>query len=63
MKPITRIVSVLLFLIAIMHLLRMIFDVRIVADGYVVPMWISLIACLVAGALAVLLFKEGRKKS
>jgi membrane protein implicated in regulation of membrane protease activity len=63
MKPITRIVSVLLFLIAVMHLLRMIFDVRIVAGGYVVPMWLSLIACLVAGTLAVLLFKEGRKRS
>jgi hypothetical protein len=61
MKPVSLIVSVLLALIAVMHLLRMIFDVQIVAGDWVVPMWISVGGCLVTGALAVLLWREGRK--
>ena len=63
MKPVTTIVSILLFLVAILHLFRMIFDVRIVADHWVVPMWLSLVGCLVTGALAILLWREGRKKT
>ena len=62
MKPVTLIVSILLFLVAVLHLLRMIYDVQIVAGDWVVPMWISLVGCLVTGALAVLLFCEGRKR-
>jgi hypothetical protein len=63
MKPISLIVSLLLFLMAILHLLRMMFLVRVIIGGWSVPMWTSLIACFVSLVLSALLFNEGRKTS
>jgi hypothetical protein len=61
MKPVSLIVSVLLLLIAIIHLVRIVFDVEVVVAGAVVPMWISLIGCIVTALLAVLLWRESRQ--
>jgi hypothetical protein len=61
MRPATRIAIVLLALIAVGHLLRILLHVGIVVAGrYVVPMWVSAVACLVTGALAGWMWREAR---
>jgi hypothetical protein len=61
MRPVSLIVSVLLLLIAVIHLLRIVFGVEVIVGGTAVPMWISLIGCVVTAALAVLLWRESRR--
>lgn len=61
MKPVSTIVVVLLVLAAVIHLVRIICGVEIVVGGEVVPMWTSLVGCIVPAVLAVLLWRESRK--
>jgi Na+/proline symporter len=58
MKPATTITVILLILIAVAHLLRLIFHVEIVADGMTIPMWASVPACIVPAVLAVMVWRE-----
>lgn len=60
MKPATTITVILLILIAIAHLLRLIFKVEIVANGITIPMWGSLLACIVPAVLAVMVWRENK---
>jgi len=50
--------SLMLGLVAIAHLLRLVFRVEIVAGGVSVPLWVSLFGLLVPGVLAVALWRE-----
>lgn len=59
-KPVSLIVSVLLLLIALAHLLRVVFGVTVVAGSVTIPMWISPVAVVVTTVLAVLLWRESR---
>jgi len=61
MKPVSLIVSVLLLLVAVCHLVRFVCGVGIVVGGMAVPMWMSPLACVVAAALGVLLWRESQK--
>jgi len=61
MKPVSLIVSVLLLLVAVIHLVRILFGVEVIVAGAVVPMWMSLVGCIVTAVLAVLLWQESRK--
>ena len=61
MKPVSLIVSVLLLLIAVIHVLRIVFHVEVIVAGTIVPMWVSLIGGIVIAVLAVLLWRESRK--
>ena len=45
---------------AIVHLLRVVFGWEIVVTGYVVPVWWSAIGLVVAGGLALMLWREAR---
>ena len=49
---------VLLFLISLGQLLRLVFQVKVIANGIVIPLWGSGIACVVAVILAVMLWRE-----
>ncbi len=46
MKPATTIVAIFLMAISIAHLLRLIFQVDIVANGLNIPIWLSILAVL-----------------
>ncbi|HEX7401917.1 MAG TPA: hypothetical protein VF369_07040 [candidate division Zixibacteria bacterium] len=61
MKPVTTIVAILLIAISIAHLLRIILQVNIVADGVNIPIWLSILGCIVPAALAFMLWRENRK--
>ena len=60
MKPATNITVILLMLIAIAHLLRLLFRVEIVANGMVIPMWASIPAFIIPAVLAIMVWRENR---
>lgn len=47
-------------LVAVAHLLRLVFQVEVLVAGVVMPMWISVVGIVVAGALALALWQEAR---
>jgi len=61
MKPVTTIVVFLLIAISIAQLLRLIFQVEIIAAGFQIPVWISIFGFIVPLVLALLLWRENRK--
>lgn len=58
MKPATKIAVVLLSMVAVAHLLRMIFGLEVLVGTWPAPMWISLLGVLVPGGLAYMMVKE-----
>ena len=61
MKPATLTATILLGVVALAHLLRIVFRVEVTAGGRHVPMWLSAVACVVAGGVAFLLRREHRR--
>jgi len=62
MKLVTTIVVILLSVISIAHLLRVILQVNVVANGVNIPVWLSILGCIVPAVLAFMLWRENRKK-
>ncbi|MFH1025259.1 MAG: hypothetical protein V1764_01085 [Nitrospirota bacterium] len=60
MKPATTITAILLMLISAGHLLRLIFQVEITANGVPVPMWPSITGCIIPFVLALLVWRENK---
>ena len=60
MKPFTTIAIVIFSLMAALHVLRLIFGWEAVIDGLVIPMWASVVGIIIAGGLAVMLWRESR---
>ncbi len=60
MKPFTKIASIFLIVISTLHILRIVFDVKIVINSWAVPFWINGVAAIVTALLAVMLLKENR---
>jgi hypothetical protein len=55
-----RIAAVLLTVVALAHLLRVIFGVQATVADSVVPMWVSVAATIVAGGVALMLWRDRR---
>jgi len=62
MKPFTTITTVVLSLIAIVQLTRFIQGWEVSVNGVAIPVWLSGIAFLVTGGLAVMLWLESRTR-
>jgi hypothetical protein len=60
MKPFTKIASLLLGIIALIHLLRLITHWQVAVNGFELPVWISIIGFIVASVLSLGLLKESR---
>jgi len=60
MKPFTTIAVALFAAIAIVHLLRLLTGWEVVVVGFVVPVWWSAIGLVVAGALAIMVWREAK---
>ena len=58
MKPVTTIAAVILGLIALGHLLRLVFGWGLVIHETVVPMWPSVVVVLVFAFVAAMLWRE-----
>lgn len=61
MKPFTALSIVFLALLSLMQLVRFLEGWDVVVNGIPVPTWASGIASVVAGALAILLWRESRR--
>jgi hypothetical protein len=61
MKPSTTITAVFLLIVSIGHLLRLIFQVKVMANSVELPMWASIPICVITIGLAVWLFLENKK--
>jgi ABC-type Fe3+ transport system permease subunit len=60
MKPFTTIAIVIFSLVAVLHVLRLMFRWEVVINGLVMPMWVSVVGIIVAGGLAVLVWREAK---
>ena len=60
-KPFTITAVVVLSLIALLQLLRFILKWEVTLNGAIVPVWLSGIAFVVAGGLAVMVWRENRR--
>lgn len=61
MKPFTAIAIVLLGLLALMQLARALLGWVVVVNDVSVPLWASALAAVIAGGLALMLWKESRR--
>jgi hypothetical protein len=61
MKPVTTIVVIILIVISMAHLLRLVFQVEIIAAGFHIPVWLSIFGFIVPLVLALLLWRENTK--
>ncbi len=61
MKPAALVATVLLSVVAMLHLLRLLFQLQFTVGGTEIPMWASVLAVVASGALAVWLWREQRK--
>ena len=60
MKPFTIVAIVLLSFIAILQLARLILGWEVSVNGVAIPLWVSGIAFVIAGGVAVMLWRESR---
>ena len=60
MKPFTVIAIVVFSLVAILQLTRLILGWEVMVNGLIIPAWVSVMAFVIAGGLAVMLWRETR---
>jgi len=60
MKPVTTIVVVVFALVAVVHLIRIIQGWEVIVNGITMPLWVSVVGAIIAGGLAILLWREAR---
>jgi protein-S-isoprenylcysteine O-methyltransferase Ste14 len=60
MNRATVVAVILLAAVAIGHVFRIAFGVPVTVADQVVPMWASWVGCVVAGGLAIALWRTGR---
>lgn len=63
MKPFTTIAVVVLSLLAVVQLTRALLGWEVVVNGTTVPVWVSALAAVIAGGLALMLWKESRQRN
>jgi hypothetical protein len=61
MKPSIIVTAIFLLLVSLAHLLRLIFQVKITANTFELPMWASVPAFIVTLVLAIWLWLENKK--
>ena len=60
MKPAALVATLFLSLVAVLHVLRLLFQVQFTLGSTEIPMWVSVLAVLGPGAIAVWLWREQR---
>jgi hypothetical protein len=59
-KPASLVAAIVFWLIALAQLLRVLFRVKVKAGGIDIPLWPSVLAVIVFGALGIGLWRERR---
>ena len=62
MRPWNFMASVLLAVVALAHLLRLIFGLQVTVTDRIIPMWVSAVAFVVAGGMAIALWRGARRR-
>ena len=60
MKPAATVATLMLTAVGLVHLVRLVIGIEVLANGTVVPMWVSAPAALVALGTAVALWRESK---
>ena len=60
MKPFTTLAAIIFALVALAHGYRLATHFVVVVGSHTMPMWISAVGLVVAGGLAVMLWREAR---
>jgi hypothetical protein len=60
-RPASFVASILFWLIALAQLLRVLFRLEVTAGGVNIPIWVSILAFIVLGALGIWLWRERRE--
>ncbi|MCA0154453.1 hypothetical protein [Winogradskyella vincentii] len=63
MKPYTKIVAVLLAVVALLHLLRVVLNLELSVDNAEIPIWVSVLGFIIPAVLSYGLVKESQAKS
>ena len=61
MKTSTTLAIVFLGLLSLLQLTRVLLGWSVIVNGVSIPIWASAVACLIAGALALMLLRESRR--
>ena len=61
MKPFTTLAIVFLGLLSMLQLVRFLAGWEVIVNGVSVPAWASGVACVVAGGLAIMAWRESRR--
>ena len=62
MKPFTAIAIFIFGLIALLHILRLLYGWEVTINGIVIPMWASVLGFIIAGGLLIMLWHESRQR-
>jgi hypothetical protein len=54
MRPVARITTIFLALVALAQFLRLVLRVEVTAGGVSIPLWASLLACVFTGGLSIM---------
>lgn len=60
-KPFTLLAVLIFVLVAVAHLLRLVYGWEVTVNRVAIPAWASVLGLGIAGALAVMLWLESRK--
>ena len=58
MKPFTKIASILLALVGLLHLARVILNMQVIVGSLEIPMWVSIVGFIVPSLLSIGLWRE-----
>jgi len=58
MKPFTVIAIVVFALVSLLHLLRYFLGWEVIINAVVIPMWVSVLGFVIAGGLAIMVWRE-----
>ena len=61
MKTFTKISALLLAVVAVFHLLCVIFDIEVIVDQMSMPMWVSTAGFIIPAILSIGLWKESKR--
>ncbi len=62
MKPAALVATIFLALISVMHIVRFVLQIPVTVGSIMIPTWLSAIACVFTGGLAIMLWRENRQK-
>ena len=60
-RPFAALASLVFVVVCLLHVARLGFRVGVVAGGWEVPMWMSVVGAIGSGVLGVLLWREAQR--